>query len=157
MKIEHIEKLLKLEKSETSKWELDNIIYWDRANNPATLIAFLKKVKELQTIKNPTNLEKEILQYHLELLGDLDLDECQKLLEEKDDDEFKNRYIENLARNCAIETLTSGKISFESMNTACKLSPNDFILCAKRTQDLITAIHGLVIKGETLSKDVGGA
>lgn len=157
MKIEHIEKLLKLEKSETSKWELDNIIYWDRANNPATLIAFLKKVKELQTIKNPTNLEKEILQYHLELLGDLDLDECHKLLEEKDDDEFKNRYIENLARNCAIETLTSGKISFESMNTACKLSPNDFILCAKRTQDLITAIHGLVIKGETLSKDVGGA
>jgi hypothetical protein len=43
------------------------------------------------------------------------------------------------------------------MNTACKLSPNDFILCAKRTQDLINAIQGLVIKGETLSSDVAGA
>ena len=43
------------------------------------------------------------------------------------------------------------------MNTACKLSPNDFILCAKLTQDLIDAIQGLVIKGENLSMDVAGA
>jgi hypothetical protein len=39
----------------------------------------------------------------------------------------------------------------------CKLSPSDFIITAKRTQDLINSIHELVIQGETLSSDVAGA
>lgn len=157
MKIDQIDNLLKLKKTIISKWELDNIIYWDRTSNPATLLCFLNKTKDLSIIKNPDPEEHLMLQYHLDILEDLNQEECYSLLNDNDEDEIKNRYIESLARTCAIETLTSGKISFESMNTACKLSPNDFISCAKRTQDLITAIHGLVIKGETLSKDVAGA
>lgn len=157
MKIDQIDNLLKLKKTIISKWELDNIIYWDRTSNPTTLLSFLNKTKDLSIIKNPDPEEHLMLQYHLDILEDLNQEECYSLLNDNDEDEIKNRYIENLARTCAIETLTSGKISFESMNTACKLSPNDFISCAKRTQDLITAIHGLVIKGETLSKDVAGA
>lgn len=157
MKIDQIDNLLKLKKTTISKWELDNIIYWDRTSNPTTLLSFLNKTKDLSIIKNPDPEEHLMLQYHLDILEDLNQEECYSLLNDNDEDEIKNRYIENLARTCAIETLTSGKISFESMNTACKLSPNDFISCAKRTQDLITAIHGLVIKGETLSKDVAGA
>ena len=43
------------------------------------------------------------------------------------------------------------------MNAMCKLSPNDFILAAKRSQDIINSIRELVIQGETLSDDVAGA
>jgi hypothetical protein len=86
----------------------------------------------------------------------MDIDECSELLN-LNEDASKESFIENLARTSAIEVLTNEKLSFETMTTACKLSPNDFILCAKRTQDLINAIHGLVIKGETLSNDVAGA
>jgi hypothetical protein len=96
------------------------------------------------------------LGYLLELLEDLEEEDCLELINQSEED-AKNLFIENLARTSAIEILTGGKIDFDTMNTACKLSPNDFILCAKRTQDLINAIHGLVIKGETLSKDVAGA
>ena len=74
-----------------------------------------------------------------------------------DEEESKTSFIEDLARKSAIEVLTNGKLGFETMIIACKLSPNDFILCAKRTQDIINSIQGLVIKGETLSKDVAGA
>jgi hypothetical protein len=70
------------------------------------------------------------------------------------EDDAKESYIENLARISAIQVLTNGKMDYETMNTACKFSPNDFILCAKRTQEIINAIRGLVIKGETLSQDV---
>ena len=85
----------------------------------------------------------------------LEEEECLELIDRTDDD-ARNSFIEDLARTSAIEILTSGRILFETMNTACKLSPTDFILCAKRTQDLINAIQGLVVKGETLSMDVAG-
>ncbi|NBO27902.1 MAG: hypothetical protein EBX47_07415 [Synechococcaceae bacterium WB8_1B_057] len=156
MNIEQVETLIDNLVVGPSKWELDNIIYWDRTTNPKTLHDFLTR---LQSLSKKSDLNKSELNektYLLELLEDLDFDECQVLLED-DEEEIKLRFIENLARTCAIETLTNGRLDIETMNTACKLSPNDFIICAKRTQDLINAIHSLVIKGETLSKDVAGA
>ena len=92
----------------------------------------------------------------LEMLDDMDESDIDDLYERSDDD-AKEVFIEDLAKISAIEVITDGKLSFSTMNTACKLSPNDFILCAKRTQDLLNSIQGLVIKGETLSKDVAGA
>jgi hypothetical protein len=56
-----------------------------------------------------------------------------------------------------LETLCKNEISIATMTTMCKLSPNDFVLAAKRSQDIINAIQELVIQGETLSKDVAGA
>lgn len=156
MKIENIQKILSTVVQSPSKWELDNIIYYDRSSNPETLVRFLSRIQFLNSSKTLDVSEKQELTYLLELLEDLDEDDCKELLSNSDE-ETKDLFIENLARNSAIEVLTHGKISFESMHTACKLSPNDFILCAKRTQDLITAIQSLVIKGETLSKDVAGA
>ena len=139
-----------------SKWELDSVVYYDRTYNPKTLFDFLTRIQELQKLKGQATLaEKDELAILLEFLNDLDEEECLELLDRTDEDD-KIAFIENIARMSAIEILTGEKISFETMNTACKLSPSDFILCAKRTQDLINAIHGLVIKGETLSKDVAG-
>ena len=139
-----------------SKWELDSVVYYDITYNPKTLFDFLTRIQELQKLKGQATLaEKDELAILLEFLNDLDEEECLQLLDRTDEDD-KIAFIENIARMSAIEILTGEKISFETMNTACKLSPSDFILCAKRTQDLINAIHGLVIKGETLSKDVAG-
>jgi len=152
MKIKKIDNILS-KINTVSKWELDSVIYYDRTSNPNTLFEFLTRIKTLQTTNQPENAQE--LVFLLELLEDLDEDECLELLDRTDEDD-KITFIENLARMSAIEILTGEKISFETMNTACKLSPSDFILCAKRTQDLINAIHGLVIKGETLSKDVAG-
>ncbi len=157
MNSKDIDNLLTSSKYKISKWELDNIVYWDRTTNPDTLVKFFKRIKVLEYNQNKSTEENVELEYHLALLSELDFEQCQDLLNEKTDDDAKNRFLENLARTCAIETLTAGKLSFESMETACKLNPNDFILCAKRTQDLINAIHGFVIKGETLSRDVAGA
>ena len=155
MKTTQISGILSKIKS-VSKWELDSVIYYDRTSNPKTLSNFLTRIQELQKLKGlAVPAEKEELANLLELLNDLDEEECLELLDRTDEDD-KIAFIENLARMSAIEILTGEKISFETMNTACKLSPSDFILCAKRTQDLINAIHGLVIKGETLSKDVAG-
>ena len=156
MKLENIENFLSKKTTCPSKWELDTIIYFDRATNPDTLIRFLSRIKFLSETENLDNAETEELSYLLELLEDLDEDECDDILN-RTEDECRDAFIEALARSSAIEVLTSGRLSFESMHTACKLSPNDFILCAKRTQDLINSIQGLVIKGETLSKDVAGA
>lgn len=157
MKYEDINKLLTNTKLGPSKWELDNVIWWDRTTNPASLIDFLERVKTLKervdSISQSESLELENL---LELLDDLDEEECKELLD-RTDDESRDYFIENLARTSAIEVLTNGKMDKETMNTACKLSPNDFIMCAKRTQDLINAIQGLVIKGENLSRDIAGA
>jgi len=139
-----------------SKWELDSITYYDRTSNLQTLTKFLTRIQDLQSLKTKaTAEEKQELEYLVQLLEDLDEEECLELLGRTEED-HKTSFIENLARTSAIEILTGGKISFESMNTACKLSPTDFILCAKRTQDLINAIQSLVIKGETLSMDVAG-
>jgi hypothetical protein len=156
MKKENIDKFLTKIVICPSKWELDTITYYDRTSNVQTLVEFLTRIKTLNSSKKLTIAEKQELSYLLELLEDMDENDCEELLS-RSDDELKDSFIENLARVSAIEVLTGGKISYDSMNTACKLSPTDFILCAKRTQDLITSVQGLVIKGETLSKDVAGA
>jgi hypothetical protein len=156
MKIENIEKIISKVSKSPKKWELDELVYFDRDTNPDTLLKFFNRIRELKSIKTLSPEEKIELKYLTELLSDMDEKECLSLLNASEE-ESKTAFIENLARTSAIEMLTSGRIGFDSMNTACKLSPNDFILCAKRTQDLLTAIQGLVIKGETLSKDIAGA
>jgi len=156
MKYDQIEKLLKTAHIGPSKWELDTIIYHDRTTNPSTLISFFNRIINLKSVQNPSALETAELKKLLELLADLDQKECNELLSNSDND-AKDHFIESLARNSAIEILTKGRLDKETMETACKLSPSDFILCAKRTQDLINAIQGLVIKGENLSNDVAGA
>jgi hypothetical protein len=156
MKLTQIKNVLPKIVAGPSKWELDSIIYYDRTSNLLTLVKFLTRIQDLQTLKTKaTAEEKQELGYLVELLEELDEEECLELLDKTEED-HKTSFIEDLARTSAIEILTGGKISYESMNTACKLSPTDFILCAKRTQDLINAIQGLVIKGETLSMDVAG-
>jgi len=156
MKIKDIEKVLKLLPSSISKWELDNVIWADRLNDPRVLEEFLTRILELNNKVEKTKSETEELKNLEELLADMTVEECKSLTNLSEEDE-KTNFIESLARKSAIETLCNSKLSIDTMNIACKLSPNDFILCAKRTQDLITAIHGLVIKGESLSKDVAGA
>jgi uncharacterized protein YjgD (DUF1641 family) len=148
-----IEKLLK-SASAVSRWELDNIIYNDRTTNPTTLIALLTRVKYLRAKDNSENAQElEILE---ELVSELDEKECVNLLS-ADDDDVRQRFIESLARKGALETLCKNQLSIETMETMCKLSPNDFILTAKRGQDIINAVKELVIQGETLSDDVAGA
>lgn len=140
-----------------SKWELDTVVYYDRASNLETLTKFLTRIQQLQnSTETATVDEMQELAHLLDLLDDMEEEDCLNLIG-RSDEEVKHSFIENLARTSAIEILTGGKISFTTMNTACKLSPNDFILCAKRTQDLINAVQGLVVKGETLSMDVAGA
>jgi hypothetical protein len=156
MKPEHIKNFLSRAAGGPSKWELDTIIWADRTSDLKVLIKFLTRVEELRNKSTLTSPEQEELENLLELVADLDKTECEALLNQTDE-ESKESYLEDLARTSAIEVLTNGKLSFETMNISCRLSPNDFILCAKRTQDLINAIHGLVIKGETLSQDVAGA
>lgn len=156
MKKENIKNILSKLIVCPSKWELDTIVYHDRTSNPDTLRKFLSRIQTLNSTAKLSPDEKQEQKYLLELLDELDESDCENLLS-RSDEEIKESFIENLARVSAIEVLTGGKISYESMNNACKLSPNDFILCAKRTQDLINSIQGLVIKGETLSKDVAGA
>ena len=157
MKTTQIKTILSKLVDSPSKWELDSIIYHDRTSNAKTLTKFLTRIQDLQALKTKATAgEQQELYYLLALLEDLDADECLELSDQTDDDN-KNTFIEDLARTSAIEILTGGRIGYETMNTACKLSPNDFILCAKRTQDLINAVQGLVVKGETLSMDVAGA
>jgi len=139
-----------------SRWELDNIVYNDRNTNPATLLSFLNRLQVLRAEYKPSEEKAAELAILEELAEELDQDECVELLS-KDDDVVRQYFIENLARRGAIEVLCKDKVSEETMNTTCKLSPSDFILTAKRTQDLINSIRELVIQGETLSKDVAGA
>jgi hypothetical protein len=152
----NIDRILSQSQVGLSRWELDNIVWNDRTSNPNTLLDFLSRInylKELEELNSNQETELDIL---IDLANDLDEAECIELL--SDDDELaQQRFIETLARQSAIEVLTNERVSFETMNTTCKLSPNDFILCAKRTQDLINAIRELVIQGETLSGDVAGA
>jgi hypothetical protein len=138
------------------RWELDNIVYNDRTTNPETLLEFLKRIQFLQNHADLTAEMAAELAILEELAEDLDQDECVELLS-KDDDIVRQQFIENLARRGAIEVLCKEKVSEETMNMTCKLSPSDFILTAKRTQDLINSIRELVIQGETLSRDVAGA
>jgi len=156
MKTEQIKDVLSSIKLVPSKWELDTIIWHDRLSNPDTLVDFLNRIQELQVIKKPSDDQKLELSYLLDLLDEIEDSDLDALIN-RSDEEIKDAFIEDLAKVSAIEVITGGKLSFETMNTACKLSPNDFILCAKRTQDLINSIQGLAIKGETLSNDVAGA
>ena len=154
MKLEQIKDALVSIKLGTSKWELDTIVWYDRLTNPNTLVAFLSRIEELQLGETPAG--KQELTYLLELLDEMDETDVTELLERSHED-ARDAFIEHLSKVSAIELLSVGRLSTETLTTSCKLSPNDFILCAKRTQDLLTAIQGLVIKGETLSKDVAGA
>lgn len=148
----NIDKILK--SAQMNRWELDNIIWADRTTSPASLLDFLKRIKQLQGSTNPLELaELKILE---ELSSEMDEDECIELLN-LDEDQSRQVFIENLARISAIEIITKERTSFDSMSIMCKLPPQDFILTAKRTQDLINSIHELVIQGETLSKEVAGA
>jgi benzoyl-CoA reductase/2-hydroxyglutaryl-CoA dehydratase subunit BcrC/BadD/HgdB len=157
MKTSQIKNILSKLNTSPSKWELDTILYHDRLSNTKTLTEFLTRIQNLQVLKSKaTSDEQHELTYLLELLEELDDEDVSELLN-RSDEQSKDAFIEDLARTSAIEILTGGKILYETMNTACKLSPSDFIMCAKRTQDLLNAIQGLVIKGETLSKDVAGA
>jgi hypothetical protein len=156
MKQDQINNILPNIKLGPSKWELDTITWCDRLSNPNVLVAFLKRIQELQFIKQPTLVQQNELNILLELLDEMDESDISDIINISEED-AKDAFIEELAKISAIEVITGGKLSFETMNTACKLSPNDFILCAKRTQDLINSIQSLVIKGETLSKDVAGA
>ena len=157
MKTTQIKNILSKLNTAPSKWELDSVVYYDRTSNSATMAAFLTRIQDLQSLKTKAGInEQQELVHLLELLEDLEEEDCLELIDRTEED-HKNSFIEDLARTSAIEILTGGKINFETMNTACKLSPNDFILCAKRTQDLINAVQGLVVKGETLSMDVAGA
>lgn len=150
------EKLLTLASAGTSRWELDNITWHDRASNPETLISFLERIQLLENIEERSSKEERELDSLIDLANELDEEECVQLLS-NDDEIVQQTFIENLARTSALEVLTNDRISFETMNTMCKLSPSDFIITAKRTQDLINSIHELVIQGETLSSDVAGA
>ena len=139
-----------------SKWELDTITWYDRLSNPTALVKFLSRVQELQAIKKRTVDVQQELDNLLVLLDEIDDTDIVDLINRSEED-ARDSFIEDLAKVSAIEVITGGKLSYETMNTSCKLSPNDFILCAKRTQDLLNSIQGLAIKGETLSKDVAGA
>ena len=139
-----------------SKWELDTITWYDRLSNPSTLAKFLTRIQDLQAVKKRQADQQQELDHLLELLENMEDSDIADLINQSEED-ARDSFIENLAKVSAIEVITGGKLSYETMNTACKLSPNDFILCAKRTQDLLNSIQGLVIKGETLSKDVAGA
>lgn len=155
MNLQNVKKLLASCQNNLSKWELETIKWADRATNPITLKGFLLRIDYLSSVQKSEDDEREY-KFLLEMLEDLDEKECELLLSNTDE-VSRNFFIENLARQCALETLALGKLTLDTLTISCKLSPNDFILCAKRTQDLIDAIHGLVIKGENLSRDIAGA
>jgi hypothetical protein len=154
MKTENITNVLSQLRACPSKWELDNIIWSDRTTDPQVLSMFLQRIEELQQASSRAATQE--LAILLELLEDIDEEDCQSLIDQTDDS-ARILFIENLARISAIEILTDNKLSFDTMTNSCKLSPSDFILCAKRAQDLINAIQGMVIKSENLSSDVAQA
>lgn len=152
-----IDRLISLaESSQVSKWELDNIVWNERTSNPDVLLKFLKRIEYLTSLEAPSIACKEELRILKEFANEMDQDECESIFV-TEDEHAKHRFIENLARQGALETLCNNAITIDTMEKMCKLSPNDFILTAKRSQDLINSIQELVIQGETLSNDVAGA
>jgi hypothetical protein len=152
MKPEQIDDVISRLKLGPSKWELDTIIWHDRLSNPETLVNFLIQIQVL----SDKNIQSQELTHLLELLDEMEESDINELIERSEED-ARDAFIENLAKKSALEVMTLGRMELETLNTSCKLSPNDFILCAKRTQDLLNTISGLVIKGESLSEDVAGA
>jgi hypothetical protein len=142
--------------SEINRWKLDNVVWNERTSNPETLVKFINRIVSLKTIVDKTPADKKELSILEELANEMDQDLCEELLEQ-DEETVRNRFIEQLARQGALETLCNNAISIDTMEQMCKLAPNDFILTAKRSQDLINSIQELVIQGETLSNDVAGA
>lgn len=152
----NIDKILNSYSTGPNRWELDNIVWYDRSTNPKTMYEFLSRIKELQLKSKCSKEELRELEILQDLSEDLNEEDCLNLL--SDDEELcRETFIEGLARKSALEVLTNERVSYDTMNLMCKLSPTDFILTSKRTQDLINSIHELVIQGETLSKDVAGA
>lgn len=149
--------LLKIaETTQVSRWELDNVTWNERTKNRTVLINFLQRIIDLKKLKTPTVSQTQELEILTDLADDMDQSVCEDLLNQ-DEETSRQKFIEELARQGALETLCNNAVSIETMEKMCKLSPNDFILAAKRSQDLINSIQELVIQGETLSNDVAGA
>lgn len=142
--------------SQISKWELDNIVWNERTTNRTVLIDFLRRISVLKQLEKPTPSQTRELEILEELAEDMDQEVCEELLSQ-DDEQVRQRFVEDLARQGALETLCNNAVSIDTMEKMCKLNPTDFISTAKRSQDLINSIHELVIQGETLSNDVAGA
>lgn len=151
MKTENITDIRSKLRACPSKWELDNITWADRTTNPQVLSKFLQRIEELQQSSSLAATQE--LTILLELLEDITEEEVASLVGQSED-AAKSQYIEQLARASAIEILADNKLSFNTVNTTCKLSHTDFILCATRAQELITAVQGMMIKSESLSDDV---
>lgn len=155
-KTDLVKKLLSCAKNGPSLWELDNIVWNERTTDPKVLLEFLQRIDTLRNTPQKTDSENQELEILEKLALDLDEEECQTLLSNSEEIAHQT-FIENLARQSALEVLCNDKFSIETMRITCKLSPNDFILVSKRSQDLINSIRELVIQGETLSSDVAGA
>ena len=151
MKTENITDIRSKLRACPSKWELDNITWADRTTDPQVLSKFLQRIEELQQSSSLAATQE--LTFLLELLEDITEEEVASLVDQTEDS-AKSQYIEKLARVSAIEILADNKLSFDTVNTTCKLSHTDFILCATRAQELITAVQGMMIKSESLSDDV---
>lgn len=151
-----INRLLSIANSGQSRWELDNVVWNERTTDPETLVKFLTRIEQLESLTDISEAHTSELKILKELADNMDQADCEALLA-TDDETAQAQFIEKIARRGALETLCNNKISMETMTLMCKLNPNDFILSAKRSQDIINAIRELVIQGETLSTDVAGA
>jgi hypothetical protein len=151
-----INRLLSIANAGQSRWELDNVVWNERTTDPETLVKFLTRIEQLESLTDISEHHASELAILKELANSMDQAECEALLA-TDDETAQSQFIEKIARRGALETLCNNKISMETMTLMCKLNPNDFILSAKRSQDIINAIRELVIQGETLSTDVAGA
>lgn len=151
-----VERLISTASIGVSRWELDNIVWHDRTFNPKALLAFLTRISDLRKLTEKTEKETKELEILEELADKLDPAESESLLS-SEDHLVQQNFIEQIARQGALETLCNNQLSMHTMETMCKLNPDDFILAAKRSQDIINAVRELVIQGETLSSDVGGA
>lgn len=151
MKLENTTQFLSQLRACPSKWELDNITWADRTTDPRVLSQFLQRIEELQL--SSTLAGKQELAFLLELLEEIPEYEV-ALLVDQTEDAAKSQFIEQLARTSAIEILADNKLSFNTVETTCRLGHNDFILCATRAQELINAVQGMMIKSESLSEDI---
>ncbi len=151
MKTENITNIRSKLRACPSKWELDTITWADRTTDPVVLSKFLQRIEELQQASSCAATQE--LAILLDLLEDISEEDI-ALLVNQTDDAAKSQFIEQLARTSAIEILADNKLSFDTVETTCKLNHDDFIVCATRAQELINAVQGMMIKSESLSDDV---